>query len=112
MIPSHPDRERQSGPCGYADIELPSGITVYCPVFTRGQLKRLSSGHSQAISSGRTICIRLYMVMIYDDIIAQIREVDPGAFEQERCLARTAKKRPGLLDKGVSGESPPAGDSR
>jgi hypothetical protein len=113
LISWHPDRERQSGPCGYADIELPSGITVYCPVFTRGPAGTFVEwSFPSHIEWPDDLHKALYGNEFNNDIIAQIREVDPGAFEHERCLARTANKRPGSLDKGVSGESSPAGDSR
>jgi hypothetical protein len=91
------DREGQNGARCYADIELPCGVIVYhCPVFGGAQdgpyVEPSFPSHVDWPDA-------FYSDEFDDDILPQIREVDPGAFYEDRCRRKAAKKHFGSLDK-------------
>jgi hypothetical protein len=80
LIGWQPDRDKAER-YGYADIALPSGVTLRrCPVYSAGpdgpQVKLSCASHIFWLGG-------LYSDKFNQGIIEQIREVHPGAFEQE-----------------------------
>jgi hypothetical protein len=78
----HPDRERNSGACGIVEIELPSGVKFACPVFDATELvpTHIQPEEPDYVSWP----VALFPHEFQDDILARIREVDPGAFKEDR----------------------------
>jgi hypothetical protein len=91
------DREGQNGARGYADIELPCGVIIYhCPVFSGGQ----DGPHVEpSYPTHVDWPDAFYSDGFDDDIVSQIREVDPGAFDEDRSRLRTTKKHLDSLGK-------------
>jgi hypothetical protein len=81
------DGEGQNGARGFADIELPSGVIIYhCPVFRGGQdgpyVEPSFPSHVDWPNA-------FYRDEFNEDILSQMREIDPGAFDEDRCRLRT-----------------------
>jgi hypothetical protein len=108
LISWHPDRARESGACGFAEVELPSGVTLACPVFADAPISPYFDAHQPEHVLWPEA---LYPHEFNDDILAQIREVDPGAFE-DHSTPTIATEAPGSTNNGIGGENSPGGDSR
>ena len=80
-------REGQNGPRGYADIELPCGVIIYhCAVFGGAQ----DGPYVEPSFPSHVDWPKAFFSDEFDnDILSQIREIDPGAFDEDRCRLRT-----------------------
>jgi hypothetical protein len=87
------DREGQNGARGYADIELPCGVIIYhCPVFSGAQ----DGPYVEPSFPSHVDWPKAFFSDEFDDdILSQIREVDPGAFDEDRCRLRTETQSKG-----------------
>lgn len=72
-----------------AEIELPLGVTLCCPVFVGGPISPcVDTSQPDHVNWSKA----LYGNDFDDEILAQIRELHPGAFEENRSPPRIAPK--------------------
>jgi len=74
------------------------GLRFVAPFSLGAQLERLSTGNSQNVSSGRTICVGIYMAMGTTSTSSRKSATwTPAHSERTAVPLRTAKARPGEL---------------
>jgi hypothetical protein len=105
----HPDRERKSGACGMVEVELPSGVKFACPVFDGTELipAYVDPGQPDYVNWPET----LFPNEFGDDILAQIRRVDPSAFEEQRSPFKIDEDGSGSRNKEIGRENSPGSGS-